>query len=236
MNIMKTMLLMQKIENLEKEVASLKQSNISDPGNVESSHIKNPSQNSSLSDAISEALDIERRKSNLVISGMPICDNTYDLDLLQSLLEDPVLDITGNVNINNMQLIGNKGLMIISFDNLDSERSILQSARKLRSSMTAAHRSNDLTRKQRQFEFNLRNELRTRRENGETGLKISKGKIVQSLVQTQNISTPSLFQAKNSSTPHVICVATGGKFAPISPDTRVHIQNTPNTPGCKLPH
>ena len=132
MNIMKTMHLMQnKIENLEKEVASLKQSNISDPGSVES---QNPSQNSSLSDAVNEALDIERRKYNLVISGMPICNNTSDLDLLQSLLEDPVLDIMGNVNINNVQRIGNKGLMIISFDNLDSKRSILQSARKLRSS------------------------------------------------------------------------------------------------------
>ena len=182
---------------------------------------------------------------------MPICDNTSDLDLLQSLLEDPVLDITGNVNINNVQRIGNKGLMIISFDNLDSKRSILQSVRKLRSSMTAAHRgifiSPDLTRKQRQVEYNLRSELRTRRENGETGLKISKGKIVQSIVQTQNISTlslfqaqksstPSLFQAQNSSTPHVIRVATGGKLASQSPDTRVHVQNTPNTPGRKLPH
>ena len=106
--------------------------------------------------------------------------------------------------------------------------------------MTAAHRgifiSPDLTRKQRQVEYNLRSELRTRRENGETGLKISKGKIVQSIVQTQNISTPSLFQAQNSSTPHVIRVATGGKLAPQSPDTRVHVQNTPNTPGLKLPH
>ena len=49
--------------------------------------------------------------------------------------------------------------LIISFDNLDSKRSILQSARKLRSSMIAANRgifiSPDLTRKQRQFEYNL---------------------------------------------------------------------------------
>ena len=40
------------------------------------SHTKNPSQNSSLSDAINEALDIERGKYNLVICAMPICDNT----------------------------------------------------------------------------------------------------------------------------------------------------------------
>ena len=139
--------------------------------------------------------------------------------------------------------------MIISFDNLDSKRYILQSARKLQSSMTAAHRgifiSPDLTRKQRQVEYYLRSELRTRRENGETGLKISKGKIVQSitqnistpsLFQAQKSSTPSLFQAQNSSTPHVICVATGGKLAPQSPDTRVQVQNTPNTRGRKLPH
>ena len=100
-----------------------------------------------------------------------------------SLMGYPWVPWSGaNVNINNVQRIGNKGLMIISFDNLDSKRSILQSARKLRSSMTAAHRgifiSPDLTRKQRQVEYNLRSELRTRRENGETGLKISKGKIV----------------------------------------------------------
>ena len=34
----------------------------------------------------------------------------------------------------------------------------------------------------------------------------------------------------------MIRVATGGKLAPQSPDTRVHVQNTPNTPGRKLPH
>ena len=88
-------LMQNKVENLEKKVASLKQRNISDPGNIEPSHTKNSNQNSSLSDAIYEALDIERR-------------NTSDLDLLQSLLEDPVLDITGNVNINNVQLIGTR--------------------------------------------------------------------------------------------------------------------------------
>ena len=34
----------------------------------------------------------------------------------------------------------------------------------------------------------------------------------------------------------MICVATDGKLAPQSPDTRVHVQNTPNTPGRKFPH
>ena len=59
---------------------------------------------------------------------------------------------------------------------------------------------------------------------------------MQSLVQTQNSSTLSLFQTQNSATLHVIRVATSDKLAPQSPDTRVHVQNTPNTPGRKLPH
>ena len=34
----------------------------------------------------------------------------------------------------------------------------------------------------------------------------------------------------------MIHLAMGGKLASQSPDTRVHVQNTPNTPGRKLPH
>ena len=235
MNIMKTMHLMQnKIENLEKEVASLKQRNTQNLESVESSQTSNQtsssSQNASLSEAVNEALDIERRKYNLVISGMPICDNKSDIDLVQSLLEDPILDVTGTVYVNNVQRIGNKGLMIISFDCLDSKRSVLKSAHKLRSSTIPAHKgifiSPDLTRNQRQAEYKLRNELRTRKDNGETGLKIFKGKIVQT-----NVQPPS-----SSSTPQVIRVVTGGRLVPQSPDTRVHIQNSPSTLfGRKLP-
>ena len=71
MYIMKTMHLMQnKIENLEKEVASLKQRN-SQQQDV-SSQIQSSTQNVSVSDAVNEALDIERRKFNLVINEMPV--------------------------------------------------------------------------------------------------------------------------------------------------------------------
>ena len=220
MNIMKTMHLMQnKIENLEKEVASLKQRNPSHENNTENVlSSQSSSQNSSVSDAVNEALDIERRKFNLVISGMPVRDDISDVELVQSLLEDPVLDVTGTVHINDVRRIGNKGLMIISFDSMESKRSVLKSAHRLRSSTIAAHKdiyiSPDLTRQQRQAEYNLRIELRRRKDNGETGLKISKGKIVQTSVQPQS-----------STTPHVIRVVTGGRMVPQSPDFRGHIQN-----------
>ena len=63
------------------------------------------SQSSSLSDAVNEALDTERRKMNLVISGMPqIRDGVSDVDLLQALLEVPVIIIIGTVSINNVSV------------------------------------------------------------------------------------------------------------------------------------
>ena len=176
---------------------------------------------------MNEALDIERRKFNLVINGMPVLNDTSDVDLVKSLLEDPVLEVTGTVHVNNVQRVGNKGLMIISFEDLDSKRSVLKSAHKLRSSSIPAHKdiyiSPDLTKKQRQAEYNLRVELKMRKDNGETGLKISKGKIIHTNGQTQG-----------SSTPQVIRVVTSSRV-PHSTDTRVHVQNSPNGhPGRKL--
>ena len=147
-------------------------------------------------------------------------DDISDVELVQLLLEDPVLDVTGTVHINDVRRIGNKGLTIISFDSIESKRSVFKSAHRLRSSTIAAHKdiymyiSSDLTRLQKQTEYNLRIELRRRKDNGETGLKISKGKIVQTSVQAQS-----------SSTPHVIRVVTGGRMVPQSPDFRGHIQN-----------
>ena len=110
----------------------------------------------------------------------------------------------------------------------NSKRSVLKSAHKLRSSSIPAHKdiyiSPDLTKKQRQAEYNLRVELKMRKDNGETGLKISKGKIIHTNGQTQG-----------SSTPQVIRVVTSSRV-PHSTDTRVHVQNSPNGhPGRKLP-
>ena len=60
--------------------------------------------------------------------------------------------------------------------------------------------------------------------------------IIQSSNNYNIVSSFICWNQKHSTTPYVICVTTGVKLAPQSPDTRVHVQNIPNTPGRKLPH
>ena len=245
MNIMKSIQIMQtKIDNLEKEVASLKQKNTSDNSELSdasrSSHTVTPSA-TPISEAVNEAIDIERRKLNLVVSGMPQSGEKSDAELVHELLEDPALQITGTVFVRDVQRIGNKGLMLITFDSIENKRVVLKGAFHLRLSNIPGHRdiyiSPDLTKKQRQIEFELRSELRLRRENGEVGLKISKGKIIQTqvpqgprnvtspnIVQTptpsrsQNVSSPHVQtqtpqEPKNVSSPHVVRVQSGSSGA-----------------------
>ena len=104
---------------------------------------------------------------------------------------------------------------------------MLKNAHRLRSSMIPDHRDisifPDLTKKQRQVEYKLRTELKMRKENGETGLTISKGKIVQTSVQAQS----------RVSTPHVIRVSTGGALCPQSHGGNIQVKST--APGRKLP-
>lgn len=221
MNIMKSIHAMQtKIETLEKEVASLKEMNTNKSQPVESSHTVG-SGHTSVSEAVNEAIDIERRKLNLVVSGITQSEQMSDAVKLQNLLEDPILKISGTVLVQNMQRVGNNGNMIISFDTIESKRVVLKSASLLRLSEIPSHRniyiSPDLTRKQRQVAYELRSELKLRRENGEVGLKISKGKIIQTPMQGQ--STPHV-------TSHVIRVSPGTPTAAASNST----QGNPTTP------
>ena len=248
MNIMRTMHLMQtKIDNLEKEVASLKQN---DPlSSVSSSEVSSQisSQSSHLSEAINEALDIKRRKMNLVISGMPISEELHDVALVQKLLEDHVLDITGTVSVCNVQRVGSKGLLIITFESLEAKRAVFKTARRLRLSKIPGHKdvfiSPDLTRNQRQAEYKLRLEIKRRREEGEKGLKISKGRIIKFDVHPQsNVSTPHiirvsvdesmLLQSTPGNVAHHGRVQQDGK---LPHDSEVQDKNSSVTPGRKLP-
>jgi len=199
MNIMKSIQAMQtKIDNLEKEVVSLKQKNNSvnsDQSAEPTSSQTNPSSHSHISEAVNEALDIERRKLNLVVSGIPQSSEKSDAKLVHELIEDPALGITGTVFVRDVQRIGNMGRILITFDSIEHKRVVLQGAYHLRTSDIPGHRniyiSPDLTKKQRQIEFELRTELRLRRKNGEVGLKISKGKIVNTGTQEpQNVPPP----------------------------------------------
>lgn len=138
-----------------------------------------------VTDAVNEALDVERRKLNLTISGLQPSETKSDGELIQELFEDPSLNVTGTVVVSNCQRVGKKGLLIVTFDTLESKRNILKNAYKLKSSTNTGYRSvyisPDLTRKQRIAEYQLRTELRERRNKGENNLRISRGKIVVSV-------------------------------------------------------
>ena len=184
MNILKSVHAMQdKIEKLELEVESLKQANSAHSVVSSSAELGVGSrQNSVLSEAVNEALDIEHRKMNLIVSGIPVSNEKSDTELLHALLEDPIFDISGTISVCNVQQVGHSGLLLITFGSLECKRAVLRSASRLRASAISSHRdvyiSPDLTRKQREIEYQLRVELKVRKASGETGLRISKDRIV----------------------------------------------------------
>lgn len=112
MNILKSVHAMQDIiEKLELEVESLKQANSAHSVVSSSAELGVGSrQNSVLSEAVNEALDIERRKMNLIVSGIPVSNEKSDTELLHALLEDPVLDISGTISVCNVQRVGHRDI------------------------------------------------------------------------------------------------------------------------------
>ena len=85
-----------KIENLEdRSEFSMAENLTSTPVVAVSSQIS--SQPANVAGAVNEALDIERRQMNLVMSRIPESDLLFVGEQLQVLQEDLVLDITGLV-------------------------------------------------------------------------------------------------------------------------------------------
>lgn len=216
MSIVKSVQAMQsRLEKLEEQVSQMKHMPPPQVGACASSDGPQPEVKNVLSEAVSEMLDIDRRKLNLVITGMPSGDDKTDAERIQELMEDPALEVTDDLNITDFQRIGNNGHLLIHFDTLESKRAILKNAHKLRGSVIALHQrvfiSPDLTRKQRQEEYNLRVELRARKQNGEVGLKISRGRIVQKTQETAASTTATPQPANKTPSPYVIRIVRPGQ-------------------------
>lgn len=129
---------------------------------------------------IKEALEIESRRSNLIFKNVPEDDVTSDADKVKDIIS--VLDVN-NIDIESCVRLGqsgeNKRLLRVKVKSIHDRFNLLKNSRNLKDS---THKDifiqRDLTKKQQQKDYILRNELKRRIKNGEQDLFLSKGKIL----------------------------------------------------------
>ena len=144
-----------------------------------------------VSEQLAEQKEIEARRLNLVCLNLPeskkedsIERQREDHDFFMNFLENH-MDL--DIEVNKLVRLGKREAgktrpIRLSFNVFDHKRQILRSNSKLRKSANAVYTNiyftPDLTKNQRKQAYELRVERRSREENGETDLKISRGKIV----------------------------------------------------------
>ena len=144
-----------------------------------------------VSEQLAEQKEIEARLLNLVCLNLPeskkedsIERQREDHDFLMNVLENH-MDL--DIEVNKLVRLGKREAgktrpIRLSVNVFDHKRQILRSNSKLRKSANAVYTNiyftPDLTKNQRKQAYELRVERRSREENGETDLKISRGKIV----------------------------------------------------------
>ena len=196
---------------LQHQLASEATSLVSNPSS-QFSHLNSPvSATVQVTTIVDEYLDRDRRKSNLVIYGLPEStlassterqqqDTKKFCDLVKHEFKISNLDINksyrlGKYNENNV-----RPLLVIILDN-QARSYLLRNAKSLRCSNTYqnVYISPDLTPKERETNKLLRHELRTRKEAGETNLVIRHGKII-SVQRSNRLTSNSTSSDKNTYT------------------------------------
>lgn len=136
---------------------------------------------------IEEALEIERRKMNLVIHGVPDIDAEQDIDQVAAILCNG-LHMDFDRHVSSMMRIGKLDVnkprpLRIVIKSLDGKKEILSRAKDLKNVDTFKRMfiSPDLTRRQQKVDKELRTELKKFREQGEGSAKIKYGKIVKNI-------------------------------------------------------
>jgi hypothetical protein len=136
-------------------------------------------------DDVEEKLEIERRKLNIVIHGVPECDAEKDIESVEEIIGEG-LHMTFDRHIDSMMRMGRvtegrpRPLRIV-LKSFDSKKEILSRAKSLKEidKFKRMFISPDLTRKQQDVDKQLRTELKRLREQGEVTAKIKYGKIVK---------------------------------------------------------
>jgi hypothetical protein len=136
-------------------------------------------------EAAVEALELESKKLNLVVIGLPESDAHGDSNVIAQFCSKM------NVNANDIAdtfrdgraLDGRPRIMKVKFKNSQSRRSFLTGFRGARDTVANAQRAwvrPDLTYQQRVKDRELRAELSRRRDAGEANIKIHRGEIISS--------------------------------------------------------
>ena len=131
---------------------------------------------------VEEALEIERRKMNLVIHGVPDIDAEQDIDQVAAILcnglhMDFERHVSSMMRIGKMDVNKPRPLRIV-IKSLDGKKEILSRAKDLKNVDTFKRMfiSPDLTRRQQKVDKELRTELKKFREQGEGCAEIKYGK------------------------------------------------------------
>ena len=147
---------------------------------------------------MNELEDRNHRKCNLIVHKLP--ENSNDEDSISSICKD-VLGL--EINIVSVKRLGQQRgwprLLLVVLENEILKRQILARSPRLRqcNSWKSVFITPDLTQQEREENRRLREELKTRRQNGEPNLIIRRGRIVIS--QRNNSSTSGRSQQDQSS-------------------------------------
>lgn len=134
---------------------------------------------------VEESLEIERRKCNLIIHGVPEADAEQDVEAVIEVFGQGLkLDFGRHVDkmLRIGRLVEAKSRPIrLMIKTLDGKKEILARAKQLKENdkFKRMFISPDLTRKQQEMDKELRNQLKKFREEGETEAKIRFGKVVK---------------------------------------------------------
>jgi hypothetical protein len=134
---------------------------------------------------VEEALEIERRKCNLVIHGMPETDAEQDVGCVVEMM-DEVLHMDFTRNVDKVERIGRlvEGRvrpLRVMLKRLEGKKEILARAKLLKEveKFKKMFISPDLTRKQQEKDKELRRQLKLIRETGVMGARIKNGKVIK---------------------------------------------------------
>jgi hypothetical protein len=155
---------------------------------------------------VEEALEIERRKCNLVIHGMPETDAEQDVGCVVEMM-DEVLPMDFTRNVDKVERIGRlvEGRvrpLTVMLKRLEGKKEILARAKLLKEveKFKKMLISPDLTRKPQQKDKEFRRQLKSIRETGVMGARIKNGKVIKNdcvisvpntIVNTKEVSTDS---------------------------------------------
>jgi hypothetical protein len=136
-------------------------------------------------EAAVEALELESKKLNLVMIGLPESDASADSNVVGQFCTKLNIDASDVADTfrDGQPSGGRPRIMKVKFKNAQSRRKFLTGFRGVRDTIPNAQRAwvrPDLTYQQRVRDRELRAELNRRREAGEANIKIHRGEIVQS--------------------------------------------------------